>query len=268
MVDDEYGRRLAAQAEIPVVAVSTRGQADWQVTKQEVGYSGSTTALLEHQSDGRHHVVAAPIPGDFNVANAVLAVVMLVEAGIDAGTAVRGVMRCQGVPGRMERVQSTGADEPLAVVDYAHTPDAVENVLRALRPSTPGRLVIVVGAGGDRDPHKRAAMGAAAARNADLVIVTDDNPRSEEPAAIRAAVLQGARAVAGDRADVEEVGDRRAAMIRAVEATRSRADTVVVVGKGHESGQEIAGVVHPFDDRTVLREALEWVNDLRDEEIR
>ncbi len=193
---------------------------------------------------------------------------MLLEAGVDAESAVHGVSTCSGVPGRMERVQSTGADEPLAVVDYAHTPDAIENVLLALRPSTRGRLVVVVGAGGDRDPHKRAAMGAASARNADLVIVTDDNPRSEDPAAIRAAVLHGARTVTSQRGQLLEIGDRRAAMVRAVEATQSRADTVVVVGKGHEQGQEIGGVVYPFDDRVVLREALEWVNDRRNQELR
>jgi UDP-N-acetylmuramoyl-L-alanyl-D-glutamate--2,6-diaminopimelate ligase len=265
-VDDEYGRRLATQAEVPVVTVSARHDADWQVTKQEVGHSGSTAATLEHR-DGRHLGVATQLPGDFNLANAALAMVMLIEAGVDATHAFRGVMRCRGVPGRMERVQSTGLDEPLALVDYAHTPDAIENVLRALRPSTPGRLVVVVGAGGDRDPHKRAAMGAAAARHADLVIVTDDNPRSEDPADIRAAVIAGARAAGAEPTEVEEIGDRSAAMIRAAETTWST-DTVVVLGKGHEQGQEVAGVVHPFDDRIVLREALEWVNDLRDEEIR
>ena len=268
VVDDDYGRRLAEQAEIPVVTVSIHDDADWQVTKYEAGESGSSRATLEHRRDGRHHVVRSPIPGDFNVANAVLAVVMLLEAGVDAESAVHGVSTCSGVPGRMERVRSTGADEPLAVVDYAHTPDAIENVLLALRPSTRGRLVVVVGAGGDRDPHKRAAMGAASARNADLVIVTDDNPRSENPAAIRAAVLDGARTVTSQRGQLLEIGDRRAAMVRAVEATQSRADTVVVVGKGHEQGQEIGGVVYPFDDRVVLREALEWVNDHRDQELR
>jgi UDP-N-acetylmuramoyl-L-alanyl-D-glutamate--2,6-diaminopimelate ligase len=267
MVDDGYGQRLAAQAQIPVVTVSTRHEADWRVMKQEVGHSGSTAAALEHR-EGRHLEVATQIPGDFNLANAALAVVMLIEAGVDASHAFRGVMSCRGVPGRMEQVQSTGLSEPLALVDYAHTPDAIENVLRALRPSTPGRLVVVVGAGGERDPHKRAAMGAAAARHADLVIVTDDNPRTEDPAAIRAALIEGARAVTGEPGEVEEVGDRRAAMIRAVEATGSPADTVVVLGKGHEQGQEIAGVVHSFDDRVVLREALEWDDDQRDEEIR
>ena len=146
----------------------------------------------------------------------------------------------------------------MAVVDYAHSPDAIENVLQALRPTTPGRLVVVVGAGGDRDRHKRPKMGDVAGRLADVVIVTDDNPRSEDPAAIRAAVVSGARAAAtAARTKVLEVADRRAAIRLAVDAARESTDTVVVVGKGHEKGQEAGGVVHPFDDRVVLRDALE-----------
>jgi UDP-N-acetylmuramoyl-L-alanyl-D-glutamate--2,6-diaminopimelate ligase len=265
-VDDDYGSRLASMATVPVVTVGATRGADWWVVDRDLGVSGATTATLQDVRGQRLDVVS-PIPGDFNLANAALAVVMLMEAGVDAADAIGGVIRCRGVPGRMERVRSTGVDEPLAVVDYAHTPDAIENVLRALRPSTGGRLAVVVGAGGDRDPHKRAAMGAAAARNADLVIVTDDNPRSEDPAEIRAAVLAGARTVAGGTG-VEEIGDRRAAIERAVEMARSLADTVVVVGKGHEQGQEIDGVRHPFDDRVVLREALDRLHNRRDEETR
>jgi UDP-N-acetylmuramoyl-L-alanyl-D-glutamate--2,6-diaminopimelate ligase len=267
-IDDEYGSRLAGLATVPVVTVAATRAADWRVVDQLVVYSDATTTATLQDAHGRRLSVASPMPGDFNLANAALAVVMLFEAGIDVTDAIRGVMRCGGVPGRMERVQSTGADEPLAVVDYAHTPDAIENVLRALRPLTRGRLIVIVGAGGDRDPHKRAAMGTAAARTADLVIVTDDNPRSEDPAAIRAAVLAGALAVAGSGA-VEEIGDRRTAIERGVEATRGRADTVVIVGKGHEQGQEIGGVVYPFDDRVVLRDALERTSgELREEEMR
>jgi UDP-N-acetylmuramoyl-L-alanyl-D-glutamate--2,6-diaminopimelate ligase len=255
-VDDEYGQRLAAQAEIPIVTVSTRHRADWSVVALEPGESRSATAYLEHRSGDRLRV-RSPIPGDFNVANAVLAAIMLDESGVDRSAAVTGIEACPGVPGRMERIVSPG-DGPLAVVDYAHTPDAIENVLRTLRRSTPGRLVVVVGAGGDRDWHKRPNMGAVAGRNADLVIVTDDNPRSEDPAAIRAAVVSGARAAtAGSRVDVREVADRRAAIRLAVDVAREPADTVVVVGKGHEKGQETAGVVHPFDDRVVLRDVLE-----------
>jgi UDP-N-acetylmuramoyl-L-alanyl-D-glutamate--2,6-diaminopimelate ligase len=256
VVDDEYGRRLAAQAEIPVVTVSTHQPADWRVVELAAGESRSTAADLEHRSGDRLRI-SSPIPGDFNVANVVLAFVMLDEAGLDRFDSARGIETCPGVPGRMERVPSP-ADGPLAVVDYAHSPDAIENVLRALRPTTPGRLVVVVGAGGDRDRHKRPKMGEVAGRLADVVIVTDDNPRSEDPAAIRAAVVSGARAAAtAARTEVLEVADRRAAIRLAVDAARESADTVVVVGKGHEKGQEAAGVVHPFDDRVVLRDALE-----------
>jgi UDP-N-acetylmuramoyl-L-alanyl-D-glutamate--2,6-diaminopimelate ligase len=268
-VDDEYGRRLAAEAGVPVVTIATRDDADaadWVVVEREVSRSGRSTAieLVEHDG-GRAVSVSAPIPGDFNVANAVLATVMLLEAGVSGRDAARGMAQCPGVPGRMESVQSTGAFEPLAVVDYAHTPEAIENVLRALRPSTRGRLIAVLGAGGDRDPHKRPLMGAAAARHADVVIVTDDNPRSEEPAAVRAAVLSGT-AAAGRPVQVREVADRRQAIAAAVDAAGGADDTVAVLGKGHEQGQEVAGVVHPFDDRLVLRQAIERWNDRREPE--
>jgi UDP-N-acetylmuramoyl-L-alanyl-D-glutamate--2,6-diaminopimelate ligase len=166
---------------------------------------------------------------------------------VTAGLAAGG-----GVPGRMERVDGPpGA--PLAVVDYAHTPDAVTAALRALRPVVPGRLVVVLGAGGDRDRAKRGPMGAAAARHADLVVVTDDNPRSEQPAAVRAAVLEGARAAGG--AEALEVADRRAAVRRALHGL-GPGDAVLLAGKGHEQGQEVAGVLLPFDDRAVLAEEL------------
>ncbi|NUS50488.1 MAG: UDP-N-acetylmuramoyl-L-alanyl-D-glutamate--2,6-diaminopimelate ligase, partial [Nocardioidaceae bacterium] len=144
----------------------------------------------------------------------------------------------------------------LAVVDYAHKPDAVTAALTALRPLTKGRLVVVLGAGGDRDPGKRPLMGEAAARLADVLVVTDDNPRTEDPASIRAAVLAGAEQVPeGERSEVHEEGDRRAA-IRLALSLAGPGDTVVVAGKGHETGQEVAGTVHPFDDRDVLREEL------------
>ena len=139
----------------------------------------------------------------------------------------------------------------VAVVDYAHSPDAVARLLAALRPVVPGRIILVLGGGGDRDRDKRPLMGAAGAAGADVLLVTDDNPRSEDPAAIRAAVLAGALGVP-DRGEVVEVGGRRAAIVEAVRRARP-GDAVVVAGKGHEQGQEIGGVVHPFDDRAVLR---------------
>lgn len=166
------------------------------------------------------------------------------------------------VPGRMEVV----AARPRCIVDFAHTPDAVEAALRALRPSTEGRLIAVVGAGGDRDRGKRPGMGAAAARHADVVVVTDDNPRSEDPAAIRAAVLRGAREVleSGEAdATVLDGGGRAAAIAEAIAiavvdaGAKGPPDTVVVLGKGHEKGQEVNGVIHPFDDRQAVTAALE-----------
>jgi UDP-N-acetylmuramoyl-L-alanyl-D-glutamate--2,6-diaminopimelate ligase len=144
----------------------------------------------------------------------------------------------------------------LAVVDYAHKPDAVTAALRALRPLTTGRLLVVLGAGGDRDPGKRPIMGSLAARLGDVLVVTDDNPRSEDPAAIRGEVLTGAEAVpTAERAELHEVGDRRAAIALAV-SLAADGDTVVVAGKGHETGQEVGGTLHPFDDRVVLREEM------------
>jgi UDP-N-acetylmuramoyl-L-alanyl-D-glutamate--2,6-diaminopimelate ligase len=207
------------------------------------------------QARGPAGPVAAGVagPGRHNVANALLAIAALVAVGVPAGTAAAGVAACPGVPGRLERV---GTGPVLGVVDYAHKPDSIAAVLAALRPVAAGRggrLICVVGAGGERDAGKRPRMGAAAAEGADLVIVTDDNPRGEDPAAIRAGVLAGARAVAGGQ--VREVPGRRAAVTEAV-AAAAAGDVVAVLGKGHERGQEVAGRVEPFDDRTVLAEAL------------
>jgi UDP-N-acetylmuramoyl-L-alanyl-D-glutamate--2,6-diaminopimelate ligase len=140
----------------------------------------------------------------------------------------------------------------VVVVDYAHKPDAVEAAIRTLRPLTDGRVLVVLGAGGDRDPGKRPIMAGIAARLADVLVVTDDNPRTEDPAAIRAAMLAG---TAAGRAEVLEVGDRRAAIREAVRRA-APGDIVLVAGKGHETGQEVGGVVHPFDDRDVVREEL------------
>jgi UDP-N-acetylmuramoyl-L-alanyl-D-glutamate--2,6-diaminopimelate ligase len=192
---------------------------------------------------------AVQLPGRHNVANALLAIAALAAIGVDPAVAAEGIAACRGVPGRLERV---GEGPVLGVVDYAHKPDAIVAVLAALRPvaaAAGGRLICVLGAGGERDPGKRPLMGEAAARGADLVIVTDDNPRGEDPAAIRAAILAGAGPGA------REVAGRRAAIQAAVRAA-APGDVVAVLGKGHERGQEIGGEVYPFDDRTVLAEAL------------
>jgi len=173
------------------------------------------------------------------------------QAGFAAEEVSAGLAKVTGVPGRLEAIDE--GQDFLAVVDYAHTPDAVRTALEALRGATSGRLITVLGCGGDRDPGKRAAMGTAAALGSDVLVVTDDNPRSEDPAAIRAAMLAGIPA--RHRADVLEIGDRRVAIAAAVGLARP-GDTVLVAGKGHETGQEVAGVVTPFDDREVLRAAL------------
>ncbi|MET0526559.1 MAG: UDP-N-acetylmuramoyl-L-alanyl-D-glutamate--2,6-diaminopimelate ligase [Nocardioides sp.] len=259
-VDDEFGRRLADEATVPVRTFGMGGvgmggvgmggvaaDADWRAVDVVLSPSGSTFTVLG--PDGSRIDAACPLPGDFNVANALAAVAAAAEAGLDAGVVARAIGRAGGVPGRLERVE---AGQPFeVVVDYAHKPDAVEAAIAALRPLTRGRLIVVLGAGGDRDPGKRPLMGEIAARLADLLVVTDDNPRSEDPAAIRAALLAGA---AGAGLAVEE-GDRRAAIRRALmEAVPG--DVVLIAGKGHETGQEVAGVVHPFDDRDVVREEL------------
>lgn len=184
--------------------------------------------------------------GEFNVANAVTALALIGATGGDVARAAAGLAEAQ-VPGRMQRVD-LGEGRPHLVVDFAHTPQAVAAALNAL-PAT-GRRIAVLGAGGDRDPSKRGPMGRAAARGADVVIVTDDNPRSENPADIRAAVSAGAR---GRDAEVIDGGDRRSAIARALELAGPN-DWIAVLGKGHESGQDVGGVVTPFDDVAVARE--------------
>ncbi|MGY0023374.1 UDP-N-acetylmuramoyl-L-alanyl-D-glutamate--2,6-diaminopimelate ligase [Streptomyces sp. YJ-C3] len=253
--DDEYGRRLIDESEVPVVTFSAEGHpdADWRAEDVEVGPLGSTLTVVGPK--GERITAKAPLPGPFNVANTLAAIVTLAVAGIDPQTAADGVAAVPGVPGRLERVDA--GQKYLAVVDYAHKTDAVESVLKALRKVTENKLHIVLGCGGDRDRTKRMPMGAAAARFADTAILTSDNPRSEDPLAILATMLAGAADVpAHERGDVAVFEDRAAAIAAAV-ARAEPGDTVLVAGKGHEQGQDIAGVVRPFDDRLVLREAIE-----------
>ncbi|MGW7246948.1 UDP-N-acetylmuramoyl-L-alanyl-D-glutamate--2,6-diaminopimelate ligase [Streptomyces decoyicus] len=255
-LDDEYGKRLAeGESEVPVTTFSAEGHpdADWRASDVEVGTLGSTFTV--HGPDGRTLRAASPIAGPFNVANSLAAIVSLVVAGIDPQTAADGVAAVPGVPGRLERID---AGQPyLAVVDYAHKTDAVESVLRALRKVTDGKLHAVLGCGGDRDPHKRAPMGAAVARLADTAILTSDNPRNEDPLSILATMLAGAAEVPIHERGTVLVEEERAIAIAAAVARAEPGDTVIVAGKGHEQGQDIAGVVRPFDDRHVLREAIE-----------
>ncbi|WP_299057957.1 UDP-N-acetylmuramoyl-L-alanyl-D-glutamate--2,6-diaminopimelate ligase [uncultured Nocardioides sp.] len=256
-LDDEHGRRLLAETTLPVRTFSGSGTpgADWWAADVRSDATGSSYTL--HGPEGLALGTGVGLPGDFNVANALAALACLGEAGLDVAGPAGVMATAGGVPGRLERVgdgRTDGDTDVTVVVDYAHKPDAVEAALAAMRTLTTGRLLVVIGAGGDRDPGKRPLMGAVAARLADVVVVTDDNPRSEDPAAIRAAVLDGARAE-DTGCLLEEVGDRRDAVRRAL-ALAGPGDVVVVAGKGHETGQEVDGVVHPFDDRAVVREEL------------
>ena len=250
-VDDAAGRRLVDRITIPVQTTSANGvvTADWRAT--EVLTTAEDTSFVLHGPGGATRRVSLRLPGRYNVDNALCGIAALHVAGHDVDAAVAGIEALPGVPGRLERVDA--GQRFLAVVDYAHTPEAVASVLDTLRPLTSGRLLVVLGCGGDRDRAKRPLMGASAARRADVVVVTSDNPRSEDPLQIIDAVERGARAAAG--ADVIVEPDRSAAIALACAAARP-GDVVLVAGKGHEQGQVVGDRTVPFDDRVVLRHHL------------
>ena len=255
-LDDKYGRRLASSAFVPTTTFSATGkdEADWRAVDVRSGADGSTFRVIG--PGGVEADVSVGLAGVFNVANALGAVVALVESGVRLEDAVAGLAACPSVPGRLERVPAPGLDIT-AFVDYSHKPGAVEAVLRSLRPVTQGSLIIVLGCGGDRDKAKRPMMGAAAASLADVAILTSDNPRSEDPLAILAAMLDGVLSVPqDDRARIIVEPDRAAAIAQAV-GLAAAGDVIVVAGKGHETGQYVAGAVLPFDDRKVTAAALE-----------
>ncbi|KAB2343099.1 UDP-N-acetylmuramoyl-L-alanyl-D-glutamate--2,6-diaminopimelate ligase [Actinomadura rudentiformis] len=259
--DDHYGRRLVDEAAVPVTTFSATGDpaADWRADDVRLGADGSVFRVVG--PGGIEADATVQLAGPFNVANALAAIVALVEAGIPLQTAVTGVGSLPGVPGRLERVDE--GQDFVALVDYSHKPGAVEAVLTSLRPVTEGRLIIVLGCGGDRDRGKRPLMGEAAARLADMAYFTDDNPRSEDSLAILAAMVEGGlRVPQPQRAHLVMEPDRKAAIRLAVGRAR-RGDVVVVAGKGHEQGQYVGGEVFPFDDREVVREALRGLKNLR-----
>jgi len=260
-IDDPYGQRLAQSARVPVTTYSAAGDpdADWHATDVRGGADGSAFRIVGPSGVAADASVA--LPGLFNVANALGAVVALVEAGVQLATAVAGVAACPGVPGRMERVDA-GQDFTV-LVDYSHKPGAVEAVLQALRPVTGGRLCIVLGCGGDRDRAKRPLMGAAAAQLADIAILTSDNPRSEDPLAILADMLAGVLTVPEPQRARLIIEPDRAAAIGLAVALASKGDVIVVAGKGHERGQYVRGSVLPFDDRQAAATAIASLLDLR-----
>jgi UDP-N-acetylmuramoyl-L-alanyl-D-glutamate--2,6-diaminopimelate ligase len=242
-IDDEYGRRIAAEVESTTFAIER--DADYRALDVDFDLMGSRFRC--RMPDGELEL-SSPLPGLFNVQNVLAAVAATHELGVPGETIAAALPRFGRVPGRFEPVDE-GQDFGV-LVDYAHTPEALENVLRAARPVTEGRLHVVFGAGGDRDRGKRPLMGDAARRLADRVLVTSDNPRSEEPDAIIDEIMEGAGAGA------ERVTDRRRAIALAIESAEP-GDVVVIAGKGHEQGQEFEnGRKEPFDDVQVAREAL------------
>jgi len=249
-VDGMWGRRLADHCEIPEITYALDHDADVVCASVVTSPAGQTLTLRDDSDlldSGAPLEIEVGLPGRFNAANALGSWTALRAAGIAPevlATAMAGVH----VPGRMEIIDA--GQDFTAIVDYAHSPDAVERVISAVIPR--GRRIVVLGCGGDRDREKRYAMGDVAAAGADILIVTDDNPRSEDPAAIRTAMLAGARAIGGD---IREIGDRREAIAAAVAAAQP-GDVLLLLGKGHESGQEVAGVITPFDDREELRAAI------------
>jgi UDP-N-acetylmuramoyl-L-alanyl-D-glutamate--2,6-diaminopimelate ligase len=255
-VDDEWGVRLAREARIPVDTVATRDDsagresAGWRVWEADIGLDGVGSTFVLAGPDSVRVAASSPLPGLVNVSNAAMAIVLAFRAGVPLEDAVAGVAAATAVPGRMERVVERTDGWPLCLVDYAHTPDALVLALEAVRPITPGRLVIVLGSDGDRDRGKRPIMGRIAAELADVVVVTDENPRSEPPETIRAAILDGVREVRPDLRDVHEVAPRAEALRLGTLLAGPR-DTVIVTGKGHEPTQEIAGVFHRYNDRDV-----------------
>ena len=230
------------------------GQSLYSVGEQGRGLALVSTTLLPDgqrllvEAAGRRHDVKLPLVGAFQASNALVAAGLCIAAGEEPAEVLAALEHLEGAEGRLQRVGASPRGGE-AYVDYAHTPDGLETVLRALRPHARGRLIVVFGAGGDRDRAKRPLMGEAAARLADLAVVTDDNPRGEDPAAIRAAVREGAP-------DALDRGDRRAAIREAV-SWLADGDVLVVAGKGHEQGQTVGGVTHPFDDVAEVAQALE-----------
>jgi UDP-N-acetylmuramoyl-L-alanyl-D-glutamate--2,6-diaminopimelate ligase len=242
----EAVRRIAKRRELEYLTVGRKGETLRLISATRM----ADGARLVVEAAGEKHYVPLPLVGQFQVANALMAAALAIGTGVEASKALEALAGLKGARGRLELV-GTHPSGAQIFVDYAHTPDALANALQALRPHVTGKLVVVFGAGGDRDPGKRPLMGEAAGNNSDWAIVTDDNPRSEDPALIRRAVLQGAP-------NATEIGDRRTAIREAVAALRT-GDILLVAGKGHETGQTIGDQVLPFSDQEEVANALRTI---------
>ncbi|GMQ98704.1 MAG: UDP-N-acetylmuramoyl-L-alanyl-D-glutamate--2,6-diaminopimelate ligase [Acidimicrobiia bacterium] len=247
-IDDLHGRRLLSMTTLEALTVGKSADADLRISEVSAD-EGGTRFTLEYQGESLR--IFIPLIGEFNVSNAAVAAGIALVMGTPIEAIVDGLKSIPVIPGRMEAIVHDGGF--LVLVDYAHTPDAISEVLQAGRSSARGRVIAVIGAAGDRDRDKRALMGAAAVRFADVTIITSDNPRSEDPGDIAAEVRRGADAVPG--ADTRVIVDRGEAIAAAI-GLATDGDIVLILGKGHEQGIEVHGNVVPFDDRLVASEAL------------
>ena len=248
--DDNWGVKLATESQIPVVTIGRNG--DWKTSPAISNSSGLTTQKIDVEKFDSISLVINML-GSFNATNAACALVVGQILGLPVDAILDSLRKVQPIPGRLEKVSIASAGT--VFVDYAHTPDAVATVLTVIRDANPEKIITVLGCGGDRDSTKRPLMGKVASELSDIVFVTDDNPRSEEPAEIRKSVLDGA---GKGTAQVFEVADRRVAIFQALKLARD-GDVIAILGKGHETGQEISGEVFPFDDRIVVRQESENV---------
>ena len=255
-IDSEWGRRLLAESRIPVTTLSTNPEvdADWRLTVLEE--TATHTSFVLEGTGGRRVETLVPLLGWYMAANAALAIVMLVESGYDLEQIAHVLERDGGVdayiPGRAERI--SGDRGPLVYIDYGHSPDAFLQTLGAIRRFTTGKLIMLFGADGDRDTTKRAEMGAIAARGADVVVITDFHPRWEDPAAIRAALIAGARDAVPER-EIHEIPDPRAAFRAALELA-GEGDAILYAGPGHEDYHEVKGLKIPYSARDDAKQAL------------
>ena len=255
-------RMMALAAEAPIEIDRVRAYpgetpADWWVSDAAVSLTDSATTFTLHGPDGEKIEASCPLPGLVNVQNAALALVMAIRAGVPAATAAMALAGAHNIPGRMQRISQRDGRRGLCIVDFAHTPDAMELALKAVRPITPGRLIVVFGSDGDRDQGKRPMLGQVCARLADVLVVTDENPRSEDPQLIRDAILDGVRGVRPDLKDVEEITTWRGDAVRRGVELCGPDDTVIVTGKGHEPFLEMAGEFIRYNDAPVMAEAVE-----------
>jgi UDP-N-acetylmuramoyl-L-alanyl-D-glutamate--2,6-diaminopimelate ligase len=247
-MDGEGGEVIAAEAAARGNAVISTGQSGSTLKLASIAPQPGGLDIVV-KSEGRETRLLLPLIGAFQAENALLAAGIIIASGKKAADVLPCLERLTGVPGRMQH--AADIDGGGIYVDYAHTSDAIETALCAIRPHAAGRVIVIIGAGGDRDRTKRPLMGAAAARGADHVIVTDDNPRTEDAASIRREVLKGCK-------DAEEIGDRADAIAHGV-AMLGRGDVLLIAGKGHETGQIVGKETLPFDDVDVARRAAEEI---------